>query len=263
MDSFERLMADIRANVPSQSINTLSHSFWILRASPFGHHLSKYFSEMLGTYVLVFVGPGSIIVSASLGLPWPETLLIVATTFGGTVALVILALGRFSGAHINPAITIGSTFAGSFDSGLMLPYVVFQIAGAILAGISLRITLGTIEPLAYLGSTELAPGVTTLEGTVLEVIGTFILTLSALVASSYVKSPLRKAALVGGTLLVLILFIGPLTGASFNPARSLGPSVFSGYFSDQFVYYIGPLCGAAIAGLTFRQVRTSIGKRFE
>ena len=218
---------------------------------------------MLGTYVLVVAGPGSIILSSTLGLPSLETLSIVAATFGGTVALVILAIGRISGAHINPAITIGSTLAGSFDSELALPYVVFQIAGAIMAGIFLRVCLGAIEPFAYLGSTKLALGTTTIQGIVLEIIGTCVLTLSALVASSYVKTPLKQALLVGGTLAVLILFIGPLTGASFNPARSLGPSLFSGYFTDQFVYYIGPVSGAVVAGLTFRQVRSSIGNGLE
>jgi MIP family channel proteins len=223
--------------------------------------MGKYFSEMFGTYLLVLIGPGSIVITSSLGLPWLEMLAVVAIAFGGIVAVVILSLGRFSGAHINPAITIGRTLAGSFNSELVLPYVAFQIAGALLAGFSLRIALGALEPITALGSTKLALGVSTIEGTILEIIGTFVLTLSALVATSYVKTPLRQALLVGGTLLVLVLLIGPLTGASFNPARSLGPSIFSGYFNNQLVYYVGPLSGAAVAGLAFRQVRSSFDKR--
>jgi MIP family channel proteins len=216
---------------------------------------------MLGTFVLVFVGPGSIVVSYSLGLPSSEALFIVAAAFGGIVAMIILALGRFSGAHINPAITIGSAVAGFFDSELVLPYVAFQTAGALLAGMSLKVAFGAFEPIASLGSTKLALGVTTVEGTALEVIGTYVLTASALAASSCVKTSLRQAFLVGGTLLVLILFIGPATGASFNPARSLGPSIFSGYFSNQLVYYIGPVLGAALAGVTVRQVGSSLDRR--
>jgi len=218
---------------------------------------------MLGTYLLVIIGPGSIIVTSSERLTFFETLVVVSVAFGGIVAMVILSLGRFSGAHINPAITIGSALAGSFDSELVLPYVAFQFAGALLAGLSLRIAFGSLEPIAALGSTKLALGVTTIDGTILEIIGTCILTLSALVASSYVKAQFKRAALVGGTLLVLIMFIGPLTGASFNPARSLGPSVFSGYFGNQLVYYIGPISGAAVAGLAFRKAKNSFGKKLE
>ena len=232
-----------------------------MRPFPSGNHRSKYLSELLGTYLLVLVGPGAIIVTSTLGLPSTETLVLVAIIFGGTVTMVILSLGRFSGAHINPAITVGSTLAGSFDSELMLPYVVLQIAGALLAGLSLRVALGTIEPVASLGSTKLAFGITTAEGILIEAIGTYFLTVSALLASTYVKSILRQAVLVGGTLLVLILFIGPLTGASFNPARSLGPSVFSGYFSNQLAYYIGPIAGAGLAGLTFRRVKKPFDRK--
>ena len=216
---------------------------------------------MLGTYLLVLIGPGSIIVASLLSLSPVEALGLVAAAFGFTVATVILFLGRFSGAHINPAITVGSTLSGTFDRDLLLPYVSFQIAGGLLAGLSLRLVLGSLGPVASLGSTKLAAGVTPVQGVLLEIAGTFILTMSALTASSYVKTSFRRAILVGGTLLVLILFIGPLTGASFNPARSLGPSLFSGYLDNQAAYYIGPVVGAAGAGLTFRRVRESYGRK--
>lgn len=136
-----------------------------------------------------------------------------------------------------------------------------QIAGGLLAGLSLKIALGALGPNATLGSTELALGVTPIEGIALEVTGTFVLTLSVLLASSYIRSRYSQALLVGCTLLLLILMIGPFTGASFNPARSLGPSVFSGYFDDQWVYYIGPVAGAVFAGLTFRQVKETHGSK--
>jgi aquaporin-4 len=80
-------------------------------------------------------------------------------------------------------------------------------------------------------------------------------------ASSFVKSQVSQALLVGGTLFVLIVLVGPLTGASFNPARSLGPSVFSGHLGGQLVYYIGPVAGAALAGLAFGAVRASRGEK--
>jgi len=216
---------------------------------------------MLGTYLLVLIGPGSIILASVLAIPEPETLILVAASFGGTVGVVILLLGQLSGAHVNPAITLGSTLSGSFSWKLLLPYVAFQVVGGLLAAISLRLALGAAGPIASLGSTELAAGITPLSGTTLEFIGTFILTLSALTASSYIQPRFKQAISVGGTLFLLILTIGPLTGASFNPARSLGPSVVSGYFQNQLVYYAGPLAGATFAGLTFRLLREFLDRK--
>jgi glycerol uptake facilitator protein len=218
-------------------------------------------SEMLGTYMLVFFGPGSIVAASLLNLSSVETLLFVAAVFGSTVASVILVLGRFSGAHLNPAISLGSAVAGLLRRELFIPYVVFQLIGGLLAGLTLRVAFGGVESSLHLGSTQMAAGIAPIEGVVLEIAGTFFLALSALTAASFVRSPMKRALLVGGTLFVLILLIGPLTGASFNPARSMGPSVFSGYFGDQLVYYIGPVVGASCAGLVFGLVRRSPGDR--
>jgi glycerol uptake facilitator-like aquaporin len=215
---------------------------------------------MLGTYLLVFLGPSSIVAASLLGLTSIEALLLVAAVFGTTVASVIMGLGRFSGAHINPAISVGSAVAGLLKRELFLPYVLFQVAGGLLAGLSLKIAFGALSG-TNLGSTELAQGITPAEGIALEIVGTFVLALYALSAASFVKSPLKQALLVGGTLFVLILFIGPLTGASFNPARSLGPSLFSGYLGGgQLLYFVGPVVGAACAGLIFGALRKSHGK---
>jgi len=216
---------------------------------------------MLGTYLLVFFGPGSVVAASLWGLTSVETLLFVAAVFGCTVASVILVLGRFSGAHINPAISVGSAVAGLLKRELFLPYLAFQVAGALLAGLCLKIGYGAGGLGAHLGSTELAAGITPIEGVALEIVGTFFLTLSALTAASFVKSPVKQAALVGGTLFVLILLIGPLTGASFNPARSFGPSLLSGDLSGQLIYYVGPIIGAASAGLIFGALRKSYGEK--
>ena len=212
------------------------------------------FSEMLGTYLLVFLGPGSVVAASLLGLTSTITLAFVAAVFGGTVAGVILLLGRFSGANINPAVTVGSMLAGISKRELLAPYLVFQVAGGLLAGLTLRLAFVST---ASLGSTKLAAGISPVEGVSLEVAGTFILVVSALTAASFLGSPLRQAVLVGGTLFVLIILIGPFTGASFNPARSLGPSVFSGYLDNQLVYYVGPILGGASAGLIFGGLRSS------
>ena len=210
--------------------------------------------------MLVFLGPGSVVLASLLGMGPTESLLFVAAVFGGTVAAMIRLLGWTSGANINPAVTLGSTLAGISDSDLLFPYVLFQVAGSLLAGLTLALVFGSLGSATSLGSTKLAPGVSPAEGVALEIVGTFILVTSALLAGSFLRSSLKQALLVGGTLFVLILFIGPLTGASLNPARSLGPSIFSGYFDDQPIYYIGPAIGGACAGLIFGWLRRQHGK---
>jgi len=207
---------------------------------------------MLGTYLLVLIGPASVVIASQISyLSALEALTFVALVFGCTVASIIILLGKHSGAHINPAITVANAAAGIFKMELFMPYVVFQLVGGLLAGLSLKIVFNGLAPHAYLGSTRLATGMTPIEGIVLEIAGTFALAVAALSASSIVRGHAKQAVFVGATLFALIMIIGPLTGASFNPARSLGPSVFSGYFSGQVVYWVGPLIGAGFAGVIF------------
>jgi glycerol uptake facilitator-like aquaporin len=208
-------------------------------------------AEMLGTYLLVVIGPGSVVAVARSGFPQTESLLVVALVFGAVVAGVIVLLGPMSGAIINPALTLASAAAGLLRKNLILPYIAFQIAGALAAGFTLAVAFGGIHSAPYLGSTRLAPGISPVQGTAIEIAGTFVLAFAALTASTFLKNRFAQAFLVGSTLFVLIVVIGPLTGASFNPARSLGPSVFAGYFGNQLIYYVGPLTGGLLAGLTF------------
>lgn len=227
-----------------------------LRSIPWAACRKECLSEMIGTYLLVLIGPGSVVLASLLPFASSvEAVAFVAAVFGCTVGSIILVLGRHSGAHINPAITVANTLAGLFKRELFVPYVVFQVAGGLLAGLSLRLVFGTLESSASLGSTKLASGVGLAEGVALEVAGTFVLATSALVASSFIRSPARQAVLVGATLFALIMFIGPLTGASFNPVRSLGPSLASGYLDDQYVYWLAPLLGAGLAGTVFGALR--------
>lgn len=216
---------------------------------------NQFLSEFLGTYLLVLIGPGSVVAVSELGFTPTESLVAVALVFGCLVAALIVTLGEISGALINPAITLAIATAGSIRRSLLIPYVAFQIAGALLAGLTLEIAFGSLNPTS-LGSTKLAAGVSPVEGVVLEIAGTFVLATSALMAGAFLNgNALAQASLVGFTLFILILLIGPLTGASFNPARSLGPSVFSGYFQNQLIYYIGPLIGGLLAGLIFTGAR--------
>jgi len=200
-----------------------------------------------------------VVVAPFVGFQLPfEALTFVATVFGCTVASLILLLGGFSGAYINPAITVASGLAGGLKRRLIVPYLAFQVTGGLLAGLSLKGVFGSFSSFADLGSTKLAPAVTPVEGLVIEMAGTFVLAFSALYASTNIRGRRWQATLVGATLLMLIMLIGPLTGASFNPARSLGPSLFSGYFANQYVYWFGPIVGAGSAGLIFRAVKNRL-----
>lgn len=182
-------------------------------------------------------------------------LLIIALTFGGVVGFLIVLFGEHSGAVFNPAITLGASIAKSLRTKYFVPYVIFQISGGLIAGLTLRAMFVTLSSKSDLGSTKLALGLSPPVGIMIEAAGTFVLTTSALFASAKIKSRRFQGLLVGSTLFFLILMIGPLTGAGFNPARSLGPSLASGYFQNLYVYIIGPLLGAAIAGLLFRRTR--------
>jgi len=214
-------------------------------------------SELAGTWALVLAGPASVVLTASLSRA--ESLPTIALTFSGVVALVILIAGRYSGAVINPAVSIAAMGSGNLKKGLLLPYLFFQITGGMLAGVTLRVLFSSPFDKTSLGSTKLTLGIDPLTGILLEAVGTFCLASSALVSGSLFKREAHRAALVGSTLFLLIILIGPLTGASFNPARSLGPALASGYFSNLYVYLIGPSLGGLLAGIVFRLGRDGIG----
>jgi MIP family channel proteins len=217
-------------------------------------------SELIGTYALVLIGPGSIILLSFVSLSKLDALWLIALAFGGTVGFVILALGKHSGSVINPALTLAVASASLLKRDLIVPYLTFQMLGGILAGFTLRFVFNSSINSSYLGSTILAKGINPVLGILFEFIGTFVLATSALVASTRLKSARYQGLLVGATLFVLILFLGPLTGAGFNPARSFGPSLASGYFSNLYVYFVGPILGALSAGLLFRVIQ-SYGKK--
>ena len=203
--------------------------------------------------MLVLIGPGTVAaVSLAQGIASFEALIIIAFAFGATVGVVILLLGGTSGAHINPAITLAHTIAGKTALEMLLPYISFQVLGGLLGAFTVKLIYNPFGSPADLGTTKLASGVNPLVGTVLETAGTFVLAMSGFLASLRVRKKPGEAALIGSTLLVIILALGPLTNASLNPARSLGPALASGYLTNLYVYWIGPLAGGLIAGLVYR-----------
>ena len=219
------------------------------------HWKKQCFSELVGTYILVLIGPASVIITTALpSITRAEALVLIASTFGGVVGILILAIGKYSGALINPAISIAAAVSRNLKVGLLLPYLFFQFIGGLTAGFTLWIIFSSFDT-THLGSTKLASGIDPLTGILIETVGTFALTSSALVEGSIFNKEGRRAALVGTTLFLLIILIGPATGASFNPARSLGPSIASNYLDNLYVYLIGPILGALFSGILLRLVK--------
>jgi glycerol uptake facilitator-like aquaporin len=183
----------------------------------------------------------------------------IALSFGATVAGVIISLGKYS-AHINPAVTLAHAVSGKMNRAHLLPYVSFQIAGGLFAGFTLRVILGSIASAASLGSTKLASSINPTTGMVIETVGTLALVFVILVTTDSVASPSRQGLFIGAALFILIIVIGPLTGASFNPARSLGPALASGYLTNQLVYWLGPLSGGLTGAALFNLIRHYQGR---
>jgi MIP family channel proteins len=224
-----------------------------LSIHPHASRTARCLSELLGTYLLVLIGPATIAaVSLAQGITTFEALVIIGFAFGATVGMLILLLGRISGAHINPAITLAHTVAGKITLEMFLPYVSFQVLGGLLGAFTVKLIFSQFGSSIDLGATKLASGVSVPVGILLETGGTFVLAMSGFLASSRIHKKPGEATLIGSTLFVIILALGPLTNASLNPARSLGPALAVGYFTNLYVYWIGPLAGGLIAGIVFR-----------
>lgn len=188
-------------------------------------------AEMIGSFALIFFGPGAAVVDAQTGALGHAG---VALTFGLTVTVVIAALAPISGAHINPAATLALTLAGRFPRVRVLPYVAAQLVGASLAAFILLALFGMK---GNLGVT--VPAGSAGQAFVLEAVMTCFLLLVAL------RSGLPWA--VGGVVALEAMMGGPITGASMNPARSFGPALASGIWTSHWLYWAAPLLGAGLA----------------
>ena len=198
----------------------------------------KLAAEFLGTYCLVFAGTGAIIVDQISG--GAVTHVGVALTFGLVVLAMIYALGDISGAHFNPAVTLGFWAARRFESKMVAPYISAQCAGALLASLTLRFLFPTNK---LLGAT--LPAGSSGQSFVLEAILTAILMFVILSVSTGAKEKGITAGVVVGAVIGLeALFAGPICGASMNPARSLGPALASLHLASLWIYVAAPLLGA-------------------
>jgi aquaporin NIP len=210
--------------------------------------LRAHVAEFLGTFVLVFAGCGVIALQARTGDTGGTS---VALAFGMAVAVMIYALGHISGAHFNPAVSIGFALGRHFPWVRAATYSAAQILGATCAALFLRMSLG---PDTDLGVTT--PSGTNLQSLAWEVLLTFVLMLVIMAVATDTRAVGEAAALaIGGAVSLGALVGGPVSGAAMNPARSLGPALVSADLASIWVYIVGPVLGATAAALVYGYLR--------
>ncbi len=206
-------------------------------------HFKKYIAEFIGTFALVLIGTGAIVLNDEYnGI---ITHLGISIAFGGIVTLMIFAFGKISGAHINPAVTIALWFSGRLPKKQVLPYILFQLAGAFLASFLLLLLFPSHE---NLGAT--LPSVSLREAFIIEAFMTLVLVLVILNTLYKNRSLAFSAIAIGGIVFLEAYFGGPYTGASMNPARSIAPAVVSGNIDTLWLYILSTLLGASFSVIT-------------
>lgn len=203
--------------------------------------MKKYVAEAIGTFILVFVGTGSVVVNnVTTG---DVSLVGIALAWGLVVAAMIYSIGDLSGAHINPAVTIAFWVGRRFEGKFVVPYLASQCVGAILASALMRILFLDQESL---GPT--LPSGTWWQSFIVEIVLTLILLFVVLNVSVGAKEKGITAGLaIGGVISFEVLCGGPISGASMNPARSIAPALVAGQFDYLWIYLTAPVIGAVLA----------------
>lgn len=210
--------------------------------------MQKYAAEFIGTFALVFCGTGAIVIDQQSG--GAVTHVGIAITFGLVVLAMIYTFGEISGAHLNPAVTLGFWALRLFPAKEVAPYLGSQIAGAFLASGLLRFLFPSSQ---NLGAT--LPAGSDWQSFVLEIVLTFLLMLVIIRVSQGAKETEWFAGIsIGAVVGLEAMFAGPICGASMNPARSLAPAIVSGNISQIWIYLIAPVAGALLASLVGKTI---------
>ena len=198
-------------------------------------------AEFVGTFALIFIGAGALAIGQA-------NLLSVALAHGLVIVVFAYAYGHISGTHINPAVTLGLLIAGEIEFVAAIGYWIVQFLGGILGAVVLNAVL---PDAGDLGVTILGEGVGVGQGLVVEIVLTFFLVNTIFNTAVSGKAGNFAGLAIGLTLVFCILMGGPLTRASLNPARTLGPAIVSGNYADIWLYFVGPPVGAALAALFY------------
>ena len=206
-------------------------------------------AEGIGTFFLVLIGPGAVMVDAYTGGALGPTG--IALAFAFVVLAMVYALGHLSGAHINPAVTVAFWSIQRVPGREVAPYLVAQSVGAVLASQVLRFVLG---PIGSLGAT--LPHVGVGRSFLIEWLFSFALMLVIMAVATDSRVADGFAGLAVGLTVGFCALLGPLTGASMNPARSFGPAVAGGGWTAHWIYWVAPITGMAAAAWVYNRLRT-------
>ncbi len=227
--------------------------------------VERFLAEALGTFLLTFIGAGA---AAELGQQLHATnspftdanFLLVALAHGFALFIAVIIVGKISGAHVNPAVTVGLASIGRLPWADAPAYLVGQFVGAVVAALGILVVYGkNAATIGKLGAPSLAFGTSTFQGMCIEAIGAFILVLAVVGAAVDNRAPAGWAGLtIGFALAAIIMVIGPATGAAVNPARAFGPDLINIFFGVKvdwgtyvLSYLIGPLIGGVAAAFLY------------
>jgi MIP family channel proteins len=220
------------------------------------HIVGAAIAELMGTFILVFGGT-AVAVGAILSRPTAGTAydsLAIALAFGLTLAAVVAAIGHVSGAHVNPAVTLGMAAARKFPWNYVPIYVGAQLVGAVLAALATWLTFGGAgaRSEANLAATYPAQGVGDLQAFIVEILITFILVFVVMAVATDDRAPAAIAPIAVGFALAVGVFIaGPVTGGAVNPARALGPMIVAADLTSVWLYILGPIIGGVLGALLY------------
>lgn len=210
----------------------------------------KLAAEAFGTFALVFAGTGAIVINEVSG--GAITHVGIAITFGLIVLAMVYAIGDVSGCHLNPAVTLGFYAARRFEGRMVVPYIVAQCIGAVLASISIKLMFPTNT---LLGATEPTGGA--MQSFVLEFLLTLILMFVILsVSVGAQEKGLLAGVAIGAVIGLEAMFAGPISGASMNPARSLAPALLSLRLEHLWLYLVAPILGAVASVAVCRCIQS-------
>lgn len=214
--------------------------------------MKKYYAEAIGTFAMIFCGTGAMTINEITN--GSITHVGVAITWGLIVMSMIYAFGEISGAHFNPAVSIGFAFAKKFAWAQVPKYILAQAIGAILASALLWFLFPESQ---FLGETTPAEGFPPYKAAILEFILTFFLMVVIINVSTGSKEIGTMAAIaVGAIILLEAMFAGPMTKASMNPIRSIAPALFTGNLQYLWLYISAPILGALAAVSSCKLVKT-------
>ena len=212
--------------------------------------MKKLIAEFIGTFTLIFIGAGAGAITGNI--------VAVALAHGLVIVALAYSYGDISGLHINPAVTVGLASGGKMSWSDAGGYIVAQLLGGVVGALLLAIVIGFPEAPGELGNTVLAEGISPVQGVIIEAILTFFLVNTIYHSAVSGKAGDMAPVAIGLTLVFSILMGGMLTGASLNPARTLGPAIISGGvfpWGQIWIYIVGPVVGGVLASIVHKVLR--------